>query len=303
MAADTDVVDYLSSLYDEVGKNELAASLHRHTTSNMQSKRNISYSAFSSKAFPEFKVDAESFFPDVNILEDIVLKVVNEKEYEYTKFFSDRVLNGELLNFPIIYGQGEPFVDSEGVTKVVVALEKFDADYTSMMDEDTPIEEFISMVLQILMGLYAIDSFGKYHGDLNPGNILYKTITPEDEFDSENPGYLKYMVDGETYYIKHFNKLWVILDFQLTGDKGEVLPAVFDEIYLRRVFSEFYDLIEKPVRGTWLYDMFALTRFIGVTRMNERVFHLMQDKSTLNPFEAIPHLIKYDYSELLVHEE
>jgi serine/threonine protein kinase len=264
-------------------------------------KRNDSYSTFSSRVFPEFKTDEESFFPAVNILEDAVLKTVSEKEYELTKLFSDQVLNGTLLNFPMVYsvGMGKP-----NGTKVVMAMEKFDEDLTSVMERDTlPLEEYISMIIQVILALYTLDALGKYHGDLNPGNVMYKTITTEDEVDSEHPGYLQYTINGETICVKHFNKLWVLLDFEYTGDKGEVLPEkVFNEDYLKRVFGElYYDQVEKPVRGSWLYDMLALTRFISASLVNERVFGLMRGNSPLNPFEAIPHLIKSDVlSEVLV---
>lgn len=263
-------------------------------------KRNDSYSSFSSRVFPDFKDDKESFFPAVNILEDVVLKTVGEKEYETTKFFSDQVLSGALLNFPMVYF-GKPGKD--GKDKVVMAMEKFDADLTSVMDTDEPLEEYISMIVQVILALYTLDSLGKYHGDLNPGNVVYKTITTADEIDSEHPGYLQYTINGETYCVKHYNKLWALLDFEYTGDKGEVLPEeVFNKNYLKRVFGEEYDQVEKPVRGSWLYDMLTFTRFISANRVNERVFGLMQaEKSSLNPFEAIPHLIKNDVlSQVLV---
>lgn len=264
-------------------------------------KRNDSYSSFASRVFPEFKADEESFFPAVNILEDAVLKTVSEKEYELTKAFSDQVLSGTLLNFPMVYGKPA----KDGKDKVVMAMEKFDEDLTSVLDKDSlSLDEYISMIVQVILGLYTLDSLGKYHGDLNPGNVMYKTITPADEVDSEHPGYLQYTINGERRCVKHYNKLWVLLDFEYTGDKGEVLPEVFDENFLKRVFGEeYYDQVEKPVRGSWLYDMLAFTRFISASRVNERVFGLMRDetKSALNPFEAIPHLIKSDVlSQVLV---
>lgn len=258
-------------------------------------KRNDSYSSFSSRVFPEFKADEESFFPAVNILEDAVLKTVSEKEYELTKAFSDQVLNGTLLNFPMVYSS------SPNGTKVVMAMEKFDEDLGSVVDT-LSLEEYISMLVQVMLGLYTLDALGKYHGDLNPGNVMYKTITPADEKDSEHPGYLQYTINGETICVKHFNKLWVLLDFEYTEDKGEVLPSVFSEDYLKRVFGEeYYDKVQKPVRGSWLYDMMALTRFLSASQVNERVFGLMKGNSPPNPFEAIPHLIKSDVlSEVLV---
>ena len=283
-------------------KNELYLTPSFYRRTNMHSGRNVFYSSFEEKAIPEFKLDANSFFPYVNVLDDVVLKAVSEKEYEYMKFFSDKVLGGELHNFPIVYGRGEPFEDETGI-KVIVEMEKFDADYTNIDQSEQSTGETLSMYIQIFMALYSIDSFGKYHGDLNPGNVLYKTITPEEELDSEHPGYLKYIIDGETYYVKHFNTLWVIADFELMGDKGEVLPAdVFTEQFFQRVFGELYDKIDKPVRGGWLYDMFVFTKFIESSKANERIFGLMQVKSGLNPFEAIPHIIKNDLSRILVKE-
>ncbi len=285
--------------------------------------RIASYPSFKDRPIPEFHKqddkDVKNFrFPCINILDDIVLKKAKENEYENQKFFSDKVLDGICENFPLVYGKGEPFMESdsdesdesdddkkedyirEKHNKLIIAMEKFDGDYDEIQSEQE-IDEYISLLLQILMTLYIIDSYGKYHGDLNPGNLLYKSIT--DESGSEHPGYLKYVIEGETYYVKHFNKLWVIADFEFMGEKGEVLldsNKGFTENFFKRLFCDFYNKIKEPVKGSWIYDMYTFTHFSGALKMTERIFNFMQDGCTMNPVEAIPHIIKNDFDHLLL---
>lgn len=282
-----------------------------------------SYSSIKDRPIPEFTIkegdyksenDKKVNFPCVNILDDIVLKKAKENEYENQKFFSDKVLDRVCENFPLIYGK-ETFLEKsesednkeeysrEKHSKVVISMEKFDGDFDEIESEQD-IDDYISMLLQIFMTLYTIDSYGKYHGDLNPGNLLYKNIT--DELGSEHPGYLKYIIGGETYYVKHLNKLWVIADFEFMGEKGEVLldsKKGFTEKFFKRLFYDFYDKIKEPVKGSWIYDIYTFTRFSGALKMSERVFNMMQDSCTMNPVEAIPHIIKNDFDHLLLKKK
>jgi hypothetical protein len=287
----------------------------------MQS-RISTYSSFSSKEVPEFKIFKNL---KINILDDIVLKKVEESEYENQKFFSDIVLNGGCPNFPIVYGRGHTFSDDEDkedykeeckplYARVIMAMEKFEGNYDEIDKSKEDIDEYISLLLQILMTLYIIDSYGKYHGDLNPGNLLYKKITREDEAGSDHPGYLKYMIDGEEYYVKHFNKLWVIADFEFMGNKGDVLLSDngFTDKFFKRLFSDLYEKIEdsslwdiensKPlIKGSWMYDIYTFTRFTGALKMSERIFYMMRDNTNIDsPVKAVSHIIKNNFDHLLL---
>jgi len=270
------------------------------------------HSLFSSKTIPEFEEPPEveegvvlSYrlgqqirFPKVNILDDVVLKKTNKKsEFDNQKFFSDKVLEQVSHHFPLVYSSYEEKDDN-----ILMMMEKFDGDCDEDIDD---IDEFLSFLLQIIMALYTIDSYGKFHGDLNPGNVFYKKIDEAEE-DPTHKGYLKYVIEGQTYYIKHYNKLWVVADFEYTGEKGEVLENSgkgFDTAFFKRLFREHFDNIKEPVKGSWLYDMYVITHFSKAYKMAERVFNLMNDGCALNPIEAIPLIIKNEIEHIFIRGE
>jgi serine/threonine protein kinase len=268
--------------------------------------RLVKHSIFRSKTIPEFeeapevedgKVMTYSLgqkirFPMVNILDDVVLKKTKKNEFDNQKFFSDKVLEQVSQHFPLVYRY------EEKDDNILMMMEKFDGDCDDDIDD---IDEFFSFLLQIIMALYTIDSNGKFHGDLNPGNLLYKKI---DDDKSDHKGYLKYVIEGQTYYIKHYNKLWVVSDFEYTGNKGEVLDSRkgFDTSFFKRLFREHYDSIKEPVKGSWLYDMYVITHFSKAYKMAERVFNLMNDGCSLNPIETIPLIIKNEIQHIFIRE-
>lgn len=265
------------------------------------SNRIMLYSRFSKESLPEFEMDDKSPFPNVNILDDIVLKKINDKEFMYQKFFSEKVLSshlpdgdGVLYNFPLVYNQDEK----------VFSMEKFDGDFYSFLQEDdVEIDEVISCYLQTIMALYVIDSHGKFHGDLNPGNILYKKIEEIDDDKNEKKGYLKYVIGENTYYVKHHNKLWVVADFEYMGDKGEELSKLnnsYDDDFFHRLFGERYKDMKNPVKGSWLYDMYVISHFSEASRMSDRVYNMIQEECCMNPVDAIYHIIKNDITDLFV---
>lgn len=277
----------------------------------MQS-RISSYSLFRSTPVPEFKNIQNIMFPMINVLDNVVLKKIkNDDEYKYQTFFSEKVLQGISPHFPLVYNKDD--------NNNVMMMEKFDGDFCSVEREFQTIDEYMSFFLQIIMALYTIDSCGKFHGDLNPGNTLFKKINDEDEEYKEYKGYLKYVIDGETYYIKHYNRLWVVSDFEYTGDKGEVLETSgkgFEPSFFKKLFREHYESIDsidtidsingiKKIKGSWLYDLYTITRFTEFHKIADRVFHLMmQDKDKeMNPIEAIPLLIKNDIRHIFIRGE
>lgn len=295
---------------------------YQNTIMSIQS-RLVQYSVFRSKTIPEFEEAPEvengkvlSYrlaqkirFPMVNILDDVVLKKTNKKsEFDNQKFFSDKVLEQVSQHFPLVYS----YEDKND--NILMMMEKFEGNYDEIDKSKEDIDEYISLLLQILMTLYIIDSYGKYHGDLNPGNLLYKKISREDEAGSDHPGYLKYMIDGEEYYVKHFNKLWVIADFEFMGNKGDVLLSDngFTDKFFKRLFSDLYEKIEdsslwdiensKPlIKGSWMYDIYTFTRFTGALKMSERIFYMMRDNINIDsPVKAVSHIIKNNFDHLLL---
>lgn len=271
------------------------------------------YSFLSSKSLPEFQVPLEIkkdtvvsakdgkkiLFPCINILDDVVLKKTNKKgEFENLKFFSDKVLEQVSEHFPLVY-RHETTEDN-----TLIMMEKFEGDFNDIDTEEMNIDEIMSFFLQMLMALYAIDSYGKFHGDLNPGNALFKKI--DDSHDIYHKGYLKYVIGKETYYLKHFNRLWVIADFEYMGNKGEVLETsdkAFDTTFFKRLFGDLYDKIKEPVRGSWMYDMYVIAHFTYSTKIAERLFNFMQDGFSLNPIDAIPYIIKNEISHIFIRGE
>jgi hypothetical protein len=281
----------------ELVKSEFRRDVHKNS-SKMSLQSRISISALlGGKPLPEFreysKNTKEEDFPCINILENIVLKKTKSNdEYENLKFFSDKVLDGVSEHFPLVYNHE----NKDGYDFIV--MEKFDGDYKDFEPED--IDEVSSFYLQILMTLYTIDSYGKFHGDLNPGNVLYKKIG-DDESDD---GYLNYEIGGETYRVKHCNRLWVVSDFECMDKKGVALESKkdFDADFLKWVFREHYDKIKEPIKGSWLYDMYALATFTNAHKMAGRVFDLIQEGCVLNPVEAVPLIIKNDIEHLFIKE-
>lgn len=255
------------------------------------------YSVFSSKPIPEFKEQDQNkiLFPNINVLEDVVLKKIkNDDEYKYQTFFSDKVLEQVSPHFPLVYNN----------TDDLMMMEKFDGDFCDIETKFESIDEYMSFFLQIIMALHVIDSYGKFHGDLNPGNTLFKMIDDEDDHNNHNDhkGYLKYLIDGETYYIKHYNRLWVVSDFEYAGEKGEVLETSgkgFDEEFFKKLFRDEYT---KNIKGSWLYDMYTITHFAQFHKITDRVFQLMKEgkEYSLNPIEAIPLLIKNDIRHIFI---
>lgn len=254
------------------------------------------------KEFKEFNYEndennSEDFllFPCINILDDIVLKKINQKEeFENYKFFSNKVLQQETEHFPLVY-----FYDAD---KSIFSMEKFEGDFTKLNINEMETDDIMSFLLQILMALYKIDSYDKFHGDLNPGNVFYKKI--EDDY-SYHKGYLKYVIGEKTYFIKHFNKLWVVSDFEYMGKKGEILETSgkgFNTNFFKKIFCELYDKIKEPIKGRWLYDMYVLTYFIGAYTMSERIFNLYNEGCTLNPIDAIHFIIKNEISHIFICE-
>jgi serine/threonine protein kinase len=241
-------------------------------------------------------------FPMINMLDEVVLKKIKKSESENMMFFSEKVLEQISQHFPIVYRKEEK-CDEKG-DNTLIMMEKFDGEYSDIYDSSS-IDELMSFLLQIMMALYTIDSYGKYHGDLNPGNVLFKKIDDSDEADCDHKGYLKYIIDGETYYLKHYNKLWVVIDFEYSGEKGEVLETSgkgFNPEFFKKLFSKHYDDIKEPIKGSWLYDMYVLSHFIEAHNIAERVFYMIQDGCSLNPVEAIPLIIKNDMSNIFIRE-
>jgi hypothetical protein len=257
------------------------------------------YEKLMEEAVPEFKIDG--YDRPVNVLEDVVVKKSSEREFMYQKFFSDLVLEGVSPHFPLVYGHRYE------EDKVLFSMEKFDEDFDYLnYTKKNTIEMVVSAFLQALMILHVIDSYGKFHGDLNPGNVMMKKIDTDEEVGGGLPGHIKYTINGETMYIKHYGRLWVVIDFEFTGDKGVELAAYdssFKEDFFIRLFDkERFDNLKRPVRGSWLYDIFVLTKFMEADKMTERVYDLIQDDYPFGPVDAIPLIIKNDYSEILVRE-
>lgn len=263
---------------------------------SFSSKRIAAYDHFKNEPLPEFKNDSESDFPLVNILEHIVLKKPSDKkELEYQTFFSEKVLKGETQHFPLVYRSEED----------VFSMEKFDGNflestnYCYSKDKSNIIsseEELISGYVQVMMALQFVDSYGKFHGDLNHCNVLFKKIDDGSE-------YINYVINGETYRVKHFNRLWVLADFEMSGEKGVDLSihnSVYDKKFFNRMFGSDHNL--KSIKGSWLYDMYIFTRSTGAAGMMGRLFELIKDDSKLSPIEAMTIVIKNDLTNILLRE-
>ena len=72
----------------------------------------------------------------------------------------------------------------------------------------------ISLLVQVMMGLYTLEKNNLAHGDLHTQNVLYYNIKNKDKDKDKNKKYIKYTLQGETYYVPHFSNIFVLWDFK-----------------------------------------------------------------------------------------
>ena len=123
---------------------------------------------------------------------DVVIKTINisteDKEnymkeerfnnlIKYTKFFSDKVLNGETENFILFYAFKKCpkcLIRKNNKNSCnILYLEKMDMNIYQLKIKD---KEWAKLIINILEILKYIQSFNIIHGDFHPGNILIKKI-------------------------------------------------------------------------------------------------------------------------------
>jgi len=96
---------------------------------------------------------------------------------KYTKFFSDKVLNGETQNFLLFYSLKKCpkcFIREDNKSScIILYIEKADMNIYELKIKD---KEWVKLIINILEILKYIQSFNIIHGDFHPGNILIKKI-------------------------------------------------------------------------------------------------------------------------------
>ena len=96
---------------------------------------------------------------------------------------------------------------------------------------DTVTDEILlNAVGQMFMAIATLHDIGIRHNDTHFGNFLYINIKPG--------GYIKYVINGQSYYIKNLGYLWVIWDFgistQLNGEFDYFNDYELLSLYLRK---------------------------------------------------------------------
>jgi hypothetical protein len=182
----------------------------------------------------------------------LVAKVLEYKnrsirEASYYDLFKDDVLNGNTPHFPLVWEGlnckdkcrfinpkkiGRYLEDSDDIQKwkeikdrkcfmIFVELFKGDgASYCRKYRDDK--SRLASVVSQVMMGMYTLRKNGLAHDDMHLKNILYTDVDKGNNVKSQ---YFKYVIKEkdttETYYIKHFDTLFVLWDFERMKKEGK----------------------------------------------------------------------------------
>jgi hypothetical protein len=160
------------------------------------------YQAFKEKPYT---MVLENLDTTTEVRENIELFVKqNAKKYTYYNIYANEYADGgDLKQFLRSYGNDEASITEEVVENAVA---------------------------QIIMAIATLHELGIRHNDTHYGNFLYHKIKPG--------GYIKYVIQGNSYYVKNLGYLWVIWDFgistQLNGDFDYFKDYEMLSLYLRK---------------------------------------------------------------------
>ena len=109
-------------------------------------------------------------------------------------------------------------------------------------------EEMENAVAQIIMSIATLHDIGIRHNDTHYGNFLYHEI--------QAGGYIKYNIQGQSYYVRNLGYLWVIWDFgistQLNGKYDYFRDYEMLSLHLRKknkkIFNMHFDVNDENKR-------------------------------------------------------
>jgi hypothetical protein len=141
----------------------------------------------------------------------------NNKKYTYYNIYANEYASGDLKKFLNAYGKDNSSISQELVENAVA---------------------------QIIMAIATLHDLGIRHNDTHHGNFLYHEIKPG--------GYIKYIIQGKTYYVENLGYLWVIWDFgistQLNGPYDYFKDYEMLSLYLRKknkMYNMHFDATHK----------------------------------------------------------
>lgn len=195
---------------------------------------------------------------------DVAIKVMrktpqNISEAENYLYIRNMILEKQAYNLPLIYNyyfcnacsytdyrkedtikevvrkkkkeidMGMNIENTKTIECMVILSELFDGSLKNYYKDSLTITigEMITILAQISMGCYVFEFNGFVHGDMNKGNVLYKSSSSQED----NEKYFYYVLPSpfsqDQYihlYIKSYGKLWVLWDFNRFTNIGDTIP-------------------------------------------------------------------------------
>ncbi len=184
--------------------------------------------------------------------DELVAKVMGydqnvQRESEYYEMFKEDVIDQSMPHFPLVWENLHCvdqcyFIDPDAISDYldnyesdkweeikenncfILFAELFDGDLESLCRKGKCMDSLVaSMISQVVMALSQMENEGISHDDLHSGNILYAFIERDEEVNTENEMYFKYvMKNGDVFYIRHYNTLFSLWDFGNVKEIGSV---------------------------------------------------------------------------------
>jgi hypothetical protein len=243
-----------------------------------------------------FSLYSNRITPDENI--SIIVKVTDENQFENVRegknnmIVKDIVLNGKSPHFVLAsdykvckdkcsflsekHNYGHLYTDWRKVKKGSCLLsfqEMFDGNVKHKVLEWTRNgndDLLMSLIVQVMMACMTLYHHKIIHGDLHLGNIFYKVMSDEEE----GKYYFEYNYEGNTYFIKHHNILFVLGDYgHMTRDTSfnSLQSLTFD-------LSGFFEKLRENTYASSSNDR----KYKDSFTLLERLFKGYKDKKTVS---------------------
>lgn len=180
----------------------------------------------------------------------------NQSEVKILHKVSQEVLSGRFMNFPLLYLGLEcdtPLCNNKQDCPSIFLTKKYMTVINELANGDLKqwvnsrrrtMDEYISAMFQIYLGIAKFQGMGYVHNDMHWGNALYHTVTAG--------GWWWYKVGLQDYYVKNTGQMWVLWDFGM-ATKYKFQPSTNPYNY-----KDFYRIthafIDKSKNG-WMEDV------------------------------------------------
>jgi hypothetical protein len=112
--------------------------------------------------------------------------------------------------------------------------------------------QLMSMIAQVILALFSLESTGYTHHDLHWGNLLYHE-QPERE-----GAYIYYRVQGHDIYVRHAGVLWTLWDFGLMKKSTYPSQVVREDLFRILHFNNWMKdkhYPKLPISAEWLMTL------------------------------------------------